>query len=358
MPDSREYAAGPLRRLKDVQLVSIAPHEPGYVAGVIVDGHLEWVHYQGSRRIENVQPLDEFSSFYAASLAKQVTASCAAVLVTRGQLDVAHRLRRFIPELPSAYDKVRVRHLIHHTSGLPGYATVSPVAPETPVGNAEALERVRGPLLFEPGDRYEYSSTGYMVLACLIARIAGVPFHIFARNDVLIPVGMTRSLFRVAPENPDDESLALGYVASNAGPRHVPYRFHVVGDGGLITCLADLAAWDAFLAGTSKLGSRIASRMVETDTLNGGDSQFYAWGLAVWTHHGLTIHTHGGNAPGYGAKFVRFPEKRTSIGVLANRDPLDVNDIARKVADCALWESLDWTRPSWDEGFTGSEHRA
>ena len=132
-------------------------------------------------------PLTQTTVMYAASIAKQVIGLLLSQQVTAGVLDPELPLSRFVEDLPGWAGQVRVRHLVHHTSGLP------PIAPsDRGTGNEAVLEFLRrgeGPMT-PPGARYAYSNVGYVCLAEILTRVSGQPVEQLAQASLFTPLGM------------------------------------------------------------------------------------------------------------------------------------------------------------------------
>jgi CubicO group peptidase (beta-lactamase class C family) len=177
---------------------------------------------------------------YAASLAKQITGACAALLEHEGALDPEARIAEWVPELPPWSERVRVRHLIHHTAGLPD------VWPQMQDGG-ESDWTSRGVLAAlaatpqldrEPGTVYAYSSVGYVCLASIIERISGSTLDRFAQSRLFEPLGMKSSCFWTGPSAPPTAAV----VPEPRKPAPLS-----VGDGGLWTSVSDLLHWNGAL---------------------------------------------------------------------------------------------------------------
>ncbi|MEV4808001.1 serine hydrolase domain-containing protein [Nonomuraea sp. NPDC049421] len=177
-------------------------------------------------------PVTATTLVYAASLSKQLTAACAALLVKDGVLDVDAPLSRWLPELPAWASEVRLRHLVHHTAGLPDDRDID--ADCTTAGVLRALARFPS-LRRRPGTAYAYSNAGYVCLAVAVERCAGRPLPAFARERLFTPLGMTRTRFWPGPSPAPD---GPGSVAPVAGPAPLS-----LGDGGVWTTLTDLLRW-------------------------------------------------------------------------------------------------------------------
>ena len=253
------------------------------------------------------------------------------------------RSATIVPDLPRWATEVRVRHLVHHTSGLTDRdLNEFPGVPITGVpgwGNEDLLAEIRGldALAFRPGSRYTYSNRGYHLLGQTVAAAAGRSLAAFAEQRHLRTAGHDRHLL---PGRALDAAAERGARALRGGGR--PHLRRAGGvprgrGGGLWTTIDDLARWDAASYDTAAVASRLATR----GALDDGTPIHYGWGLSVRTHRGLPIHSHGGSFPGWAAKMVRFPEQRTTVAILANHEREDVSSEAFQMADRLLAGALD-----------------
>jgi CubicO group peptidase (beta-lactamase class C family) len=327
----------------------------GHLLAVVRAGDVERTDVIGTANADTGRPLAADSLFYVGSLAKQFVAGCARLLEDDGRLDRDAPVTRFVEGLPGWFERVRVRHLIHHTGGIPDrdlneYPGV-PIDGVPARGSTEALKEIRRlpEPASEPGTRYRYSNRGYHLLGQVVSSAAGRPIAAFAHDRIFAPLGMRETFFRDGPtELP--RAAARGHFEAVDGATYVePARFHAVGAGGLWTTVGDLARWDA----TFYEEGALASRLVERGALDDGTPIHYAWGLSVRTHRGLPIHSHGGSFPGWNAKMVRFPTARTTVVVLANHEELDVSALAFATADQVLADLLDPSAPHADQTFDG-----
>jgi CubicO group peptidase (beta-lactamase class C family) len=321
---------------------------------VIRDGAISSCEVEGVANLETGQPLTADSIFYVGSIAKQFVAACARSLADEGVVDLDASPRRWIPELPSWGERVTVRQLVHHTSGLPPppylLDGLSPAGVPA-YGNEDRLAQVLDvdDLERDPGVAYAYTNHGYTLLAEIVARATDRSLADVARDRIFAPLGMRDSWFR-EDEGPLPGRAARGHFEAADGRTYVePARFHASGAGGLWTTAADLARWDA----ASYVDGLIAS-LTERGTLGDGTPIHYAWGISVRSHRGQPIHSHGGSFPGWLAKMVRFPLQRTTIVVLANREDVDVSALAFDIADDTLATDLDASAPHADETFDGT----
>jgi len=222
-----------------------------------------------------------------ASIAKQFTALGVMLLYEDGLLDYSSPIQAFFPDLP--YDDVTIRHLLNHTSGAPDYRDLldahwdgSRIATNRDVLNL--LREHRPPLQFQPGDEYQYSNTGYVLLVLIIEEVSGLTYGEFLKRRICVPCDMTRTMVyrrRYKPEAIDD--YAIGYVLSfehkgYALPDSVARYGRVItmdglqGDGSISSTVEDLFRWDRCLY-TDNLVSRetLEEAFTPGRLNNGGD---------------------------------------------------------------------------------------
>ncbi|MER6000734.1 serine hydrolase domain-containing protein [Nonomuraea angiospora] len=264
-------------------------------------------HVQGltARR----ETLSATTPIYAASLSKQITAACVALLVQQGALDLESALSRWLPQLPSWADDIRVRQLLHHTAALPADRDIDAIldGDRTSQGVIQALTRFPA-LPGRPGGDYAYSNAGYVCLAAAAARAAGQPIPHFARDRLFAPLSMSDTLFWAGPAPAPPGAAPLS-------PEHpAPLS---LGDGGVWITAGDLLRWSQAL-NADELD--LSALMHTPGRLDDGTPIDYAWGIGVRSHAGHRVYRHGGGWPGLRAMQARLPDLGWSIVFLAIAD--------------------------------------
>jgi CubicO group peptidase (beta-lactamase class C family) len=268
---------------------------------------------------------------YTGSLSKQITAACAALLVRQGRLDTDDTLSQWMPELPAWSRTVRLRHLIHHTSGLPEGVHIDDIlrneAARTTDGVVRALVR-RDHLDRTPGTAHGYSNAGYVCLAVVVSRAAGLPLPDFAQQHVFGPLGMAGTRFWTGP----------ALYPPGAAPLDPSYPAPLsLGDGGVWSTARDLLRWNRSLL-ADDLG---VSDLIHTPgRLEDGTPLDYAWGVGVRSHDGHRLYRHGGSWPGVTAQLVGIPEKDASLVVVALDDD---GERAANLANIMIDRLLSWS---------------
>jgi CubicO group peptidase (beta-lactamase class C family) len=197
-------------------------------------------------------------------------------------------------------------------------------------------------LNFNPGDRYMYSNTGYVMLGLVVKRVTGKSLREFTDEAFFRPLGMTHTHFH------DDHSMlvagrARSYApdsAAGGGWKLADWNNDIVGQGGLMTTIEDLAKWDANFSTGAVGGQGFLKRQLVRGVFNNGKTDTYASGLTVTTYRGIPIIEHGGSSGGYRAQFSRYPTANTTVAVLCNASNAGPGMLAQRVADGLLGDKF------------------
>ena len=194
---------------------------PGCALGVFENRAMVYERGYGMADLEHDVPITPESVFYVGSLSKQFTAMAAALAIQQGKLSPDDSIRKYLPELPEYATAIKVRHLIHHTSGLRDYNTLLSIAGrrgDEAYDNPTVLRMTarQRSLNFPPGAEYLYSNTGYTLLAVVVERATGTPFAAFADAHIFRPLGMAASHFHVDASRMV-KNRALAYAPAGAG---------------------------------------------------------------------------------------------------------------------------------------------
>jgi len=319
---------------------------PGCALGVFENGAIAYERGYGMADIEHDVPIAPDSVFYVGSLSKQFTAMAAALAVQQGKLSPDDSIRKYLPELPDYATAIKVRHLIHHTSGLRDYNTLLSIAGrrgDEAYDNPTVLRMTarQRSLNFQPGAEYLYSNTGYTLLAIVVERATGSPFAAFADAHIFRPLGMTASHFHVDASRMV-KNRAMAYAPAGAG-RDVQLDTpsnERAGAGGVFTSVRELLRWDNNFYDGRVGGKPLVETLHATEPLGDGKPSTYAWGLMIGMYRGLKLVEHSGSLGGYRAHLLRFPDQRTSVAALCNMGSINPGGLAREVADLALGPRL------------------
>ena len=343
------------------------PDSPGAALGIIQDGRLVYARGYGMANLEYDIPITPQNVFRTGSVGKQFTAMCIAILVESGRLSLDDDIREHLPEMPEYEEPITIRHLIHHTGGMRSYLWLQDLAGRIDdyyftTEEAIALLARQQALNFLPGEKYEYSNSGYFLLGEIAARVSGMSLREFARKRIFEPLGMKNSHFH------DDRNMvvrnrATGYKPLDDGRfRIATTQLEIVGDGSVFTTIEDFLLWDRNFY-DNKLG-RGSPDLIETVLTPGltddGTSTGYAFGLHIDSYRGLRRVWHTGSYSGYRALYDRFPEMHFSIIVFGNVSTLTYTKryrLANSITDIYLDAHFTEPAPTADRQSDGAPRK-
>jgi CubicO group peptidase (beta-lactamase class C family) len=326
---------------------------PGCAVGVYKDGQIVYKHGYGMANLNDDVTITPETVFHVASMSKQFTAFSILLLQQQGKLSLDDDVHKYIPELPNFGQRITLRHMLHHTSGLRDQWELLGLDgwrySQDLITDADVLSVVtrQKELNFKPGEKFMYSNTGFTLLAIVVSRISGMSFREFTTKNIFAPLGMTHTHFR-----DDHEEIikhdALGYEQDGAGK---PFRmnltnFDTAGATSLHTTVEDLQLWDENFYHPRIGDAAIIQQMLERGKLNSGELQDYASGLSIGTYKGLATVDHSGGDAGYRSDMTRFPGQHFSASVLCNFADTNPSALVRQVADIVLAKDLKVTAPT------------
>lgn len=323
---------------------------PGMSLAVVKEGRILYTRGYGMSSLELDVPNKPETVFDIGSISKQFTAAAVRILEHRGLLKLDEDIRTYIPEMPRYERPVTIRHLIHHISGIRDYEALQGLAGEhtdqgwhTNQDLLELLARQKG-LDFMPGTKFQYSNSGYTLLAVIIERITGQSLGTFVKDNIFIPLGMNRTFIlennRIVVKN-----RARGYSLRDGLFVLDETLNESTGDGAVQTTVGDFALWDRNFYENHLELPDFATRMEEAGKLadgrpasvpDWGQPGLYAFGLVLSTYRGLKTVIHGGAYVGFRAGYLRFPDQKLSIIICANIADINPMDFCYRVADVVL----------------------
>ncbi len=300
----------------------------------------------GYREFANQSVLQKTDIFELASVSKQFTSMIIMMLKEKNLLQYDDLLEKYI-DLP--YKGITIRHLLTHTSGLPDYQNImdkywdkSKVA-----GNADCiayLNKYAHPKNFEPGTKYEYSNTGYLLLASVAEKVTGKDFIELCRNWIFRPLKMKSTNIRTLEEKKATSNFAIGHLLIKESNRYVradsfPSSDYTIwlgnrkGPGRTSSTAADLLKWDQALY-TNKLVPQSTLQEAFTPMkLNDGSLSNYGFGWSISRDSAMgRVVSHTGDNPGYKTQIIRYIDKNKTIILLNNNAHTGFEKIIKDVA--------------------------
>lgn len=330
----------------------VSRQEPGLAVLVRLNGKTVFKRGYGSRDLRSGAPIDARSNFRLASCTKQFTALAVLLLVHDGKLRLDEKLTDVFPEFPAYGRAITLRNLLNHTSGLVAYEDLvdktykswQEIPQISDAGVLELMEKQTG-TKFPPGTAWEYSNSGYCVLAKVVEKASGLGFADFLRRRIFVPLKMYETLAYEYGKN-QVKARAYGYtqdagtwLETDQSPTSA-----TLGDGGIYSSLDDLGKWDEALRRHTLL-SEAAMRPALTpvalpqdfhSSSEGGGPVKYGFGWFLDPYRGHARMWHSGESIGFRTVIDRFPSDGLTIFVLANRTDVDPSALALKIADMYL----------------------
>ena len=292
----------------------------------------------GSANLEWNIPNSPSTKFRLGSVTKQFTAASILLLEERGKLKTDDLVKKWMPDAPAAWDKITIFHLLTHTSGIPNftgfpdYASLEPFA-TTP---EKLVARFRDkPLEFEPGEKWNYSNSGYVLLGYLIEKASSESYEKFLQENIFGPLGMKDSGYdsntAIIPRR------AAGYAPGKDGPVNVGFIHMSVpfSAGALYSTTEDLLRWEQGLFGGKLLSAASLAKM--TTPLKND----YAFGVGVHTVNGHKVIDHNGGIEGFNTFLAYYPEDKLTVVVLGNLNGNAPDQIAPKLAAVAHGDKVE-----------------
>jgi D-alanyl-D-alanine carboxypeptidase len=313
---------------------------PSASLAAVRDGKIIYVHAYGKARVQPDVPATPAMRYSIGSVSKQLTAVAVLMLVADGKLALDDAVGKYVPNLMRG-DEITIRQILSHTSGYRDYAPQDYMIPAwtRPIADdALVAQWAHQPLDFEPGTKWQYSNTNFVIAGMICEKVTGTPLFDFLKRRVFDKLGMTSVV------DVDRGTLAAtdpqGYFRRANGPLHpapVEAAGWKAGAYELGMTAEDLAKWDISIIDQTILPPALYKQL-ETETLlaNGAGTR-YGLGIGIGLSNQRRELRHGGEASGFVSQNIVLPDDRIAVAVLTNQDASDAAaQIADKVKDALV----------------------
>ena len=328
-------------------------NSPGCAVGIFKDTSIVFEKGYGNADLEYYIPITPETDFNLASLSKQFTAACLALLILEKKVSLEDDVKKYIPALPDYDYPVKIKHLVYMTSGIPEYFNLSrksglmwnPYCYFT-IDSAIRISLSRKQLEYKPGTKWSYSNINYMLLAKIVEKVSGKTFAEFANENLFEPLGMKNTLVN------DDvteiiKNRAVGYVERNnknlnaflkAGMKlnndsnliQVHRNSPHYGGSGIYSTINDLFLWDKNWY-THKFGGQafydLMNKRIKFEHPKDND----AFGLAFGNYKGAVTIWYAGSDLGFSTFMIRFPKQKFTVVCLSNLDDENAENYAMEI---------------------------
>jgi D-alanyl-D-alanine carboxypeptidase len=298
---------------------------PSVSVAVVKDGKLAFAEAFGKADIAKNRASDTNVRYAVGSISKQFTAAVILLLQEQGKLSLDDRVSKYFPDLTRSGD-ITIRELLSHTSGYEDFAPQDYTIPEwlKPTTPQDVINHwAKKPLDFDPGTRWQYSNTGYVLAGAIAEKAGGQPLMAMLKRWIFDPLGM-QSAGDCLPVQPTD---AIAYTRFATGPPR-PSQREATGwyfaAGELCMTPSDLAKWDVAFLQHKILSARSYDEFTHEVALTDGDRTHYALGLSLREVNGIPVYSHGGEVSGFISQNMILPTRNGAVVVLSNQDGMNL----------------------------------
>lgn len=323
---------------------------PGLSYAVVSNGKIIDSGAYGYANVEMKAPVTHHTLFNIGSIGKTFTATGIMLLQKDRKLSIDDPINKYLDSLPETWKNITIKNLLTHTSGIkdyahdfPGYSYISKDRKQEITEGQFIHMATELPLNFQPGERFAYSNSNFVLLGFIIHKLSGKPIGDFMKERIFEPAGMRETRYTDVREIISNR--ASGYLLDEDDNNkfingiYVSNFFSKMGDMGILTTATDLARWCIAADKATILDTQILKMMWTPARLNNGlevtglVGSNYGMGWAIGNHRGTTEIGHSGSfINGYTAYLSRFPEKKFDIVVLTNLNPTNIGIINYHIA--------------------------
>jgi CubicO group peptidase (beta-lactamase class C family) len=330
-----------------------APIRTGKVAGasvaVVKGSDTIVMKGYGLADVELDVPTPPRATYEIGSVTKQFTAASILLLAEQGKLSLDDDLTKFLPDYPVQGNRVTIRRLLNHTSGIKGYTEVAEFR-EFQMLKKPREELVKlfadKPFDFKPGEEQIYNNSAFFLLGLIVEQVSGTTYAEFVQKNLFDRVGMKDSYY--CSERTIRKNHAHGYDTDRNGLVLKAYLDHTwpYAAGSLCSNTVDLVAWNRALHGGKVLKAESYREMTSPGVLNDGTKIRYGMGIGLSDTGGRRTIAHGGGINGFLSESEYYPDDDLVVVVLLNTaGPVGPRELARQIAEAVLGKAPDRARP-------------
>ena len=309
---------------------------------VAKNGKLIFSNHYGYANFSKKLKLDNNSTFQLASVSKQFTAASILILFEKGLLKLDDKVSKYYPDFP--YEDVTIRHLLNHTSGLPQYFWLAEHEwkKEIPPVNAEMMDMMSEYKVlryFKPGSRFDYSNTGYFVLASLVEKISNESYRDFVEKNIFKPLDMNNSyVYRYKQDKIEDDQL-YGYRL-HRGWKHIKITGTVndaiTGDKNVYSTVEDLFKWINGLNSGKIISENTLNEMYSKGETKYGKKVPYGFGFRIDDKDDEKVIYHYGKWNGFSTSIKQYTDSDITIITLEHSNYRSMNHLNETVKNIVI----------------------
>ena len=330
-----------LTQIDSIVESKLEPDHPGIAVGIVKNGAVIYEKYRGLSNLQHQVKFDEKTRSNIASTAKQFTALMILDLSIGGKLNLEDDIRDYLPDLYKDVDtKIKIRHLLNHTSGIRDYVELLGLEGNVwwqrfKLNNNQVMTLLekQNDLGFNPGTKYSYSNSNYIVLTKIIEKVTGETFNNYSKQ-YFKDLGMNSTYF---------VEKYMAVIPNRANPYsdwgsgewwEVPTVTKTNGEGFLFTTLKDQLIYEQAIQNANRDNNQLLLKSQQP--IPNSEIKTYGFGLELNNRLGRKSVYHSGGTYGFHSQTYRFPEEKLTIFIMSNNGNISSNLIAQEIARVIL----------------------
>lgn len=313
-------------------------NSPGCAIGIIRNDSLIYAKGYGMANLEYGIRITPETIFHIASVSKQFTAYAIVLLAKQGKLQLDDDVRKYLSWFPDLKVKITIRNLLNHTSGIRDQFNLLAIA-GTRLDDVITQEQIikilshQQTLDFNPGERFNYSNSGFTMAAEIVKSVTGQTLRQFTDSAIFKTLGMNNTHFH------DDYTEVVknrSYSYERIDSLHYSnsiLSYSQVGATGLFTNINDMSKWVMNFYDFKVGGQEAIEQLTQKSKLNNGIESPYALGIGVETNKGWKLFAHDGSDAGYRTVMVVFPDLKMGLLVFSNLGEIIPGSKALEIAN-------------------------
>lgn len=312
---------------------------PGAAVLIAKDGEVIYKNAFGLANLELSVPMSPDNVFEIGSITKQFTAVSILMLKEQGKVSLEDDITKYLPDYPTHGHNITVHHLLNHTSGIKSYTSMPGFISNARKDRSpiEVIDFFKDePMDFDPGERYLYNNSAYIILGYIIEQVSGQDYGSFIEDNIFEPLGMDHSYY--GSKSTLIPNRANGYQPTQGGYKNADYLSMTFpyAAGSLMSCVEDLLKWEQAIHNNELISAESKALAFTNGKLNNGDPIYYGYGWAVNEINEVSTIEHGGGIFGYTTYAVYVPSEDVYAVVLSNSNGNDPSDITVEIAAHAI----------------------
>jgi CubicO group peptidase (beta-lactamase class C family) len=311
----------------DRSMTYFSGDKPGAVVSVMKHGELIFKKAYGLANVSEKQNMTDDMVFNLENISKSFTSVAIMKLVEKGKLDLDNSLVDIFKNFPDYGEKVKIRFLLNHTSGLIDYNT------DSLYSNDELLSflKNKNKTLFESGTKFRYSNSEYAMLAKIIEEVSKLSYQEFMNKHIFKKLKINNTFLNTT--NHTNINLAIGHFKENNEYLPKMKLSQIYGEHGIFMSADDFAKWDKALYTNQLLSCENLSKIFSLNILDEKRPNYYGYGWVLMKRNNTRYYWHGGGGNSYTSLVLHLPDTDCTVLILSNRnDGYDFLKMAIQIA--------------------------